>query len=81
MARDRVPFHGMNRTEFKKYVIDQGFRCKLESNWSPIFCSLLEKSWHKNPLERPTFKKIIQELELLIMEEEEKQRRKSWFGC
>ena len=81
MARDRIPFHGMCRQEFKRFVIEEGRRLKLDSTWSPRFMDLLEICWHKNSFERPSFRFISSEIDQLIMDASMRAQTKStWCG-
>jgi serine/threonine protein kinase len=66
MARDRIPFKGMNKEEFMKAVVNDNERPKLDSSWPVGFSSLLTSCWNKDPLKRPTFEAILKELDLLL---------------
>lgn len=66
MARDRVPFKGLNKEEFLRNVSSGGERPKLDSSWPPAFSNLLTRCWHQDPLQRPTFANVIEELDRMI---------------
>lgn len=66
MARDKVPFKGLNKDEFLKNVSIGGERPKLDSSWPSGFSSLLTKCWHQDPSQRPSFCHIVEELNRLI---------------
>lgn len=66
MARDRVPFKGMNRDEFHKRVVMGTDRPKLDKAWPKGFSDLLTKCWHKDHELRPSFKEIVQRLDSLM---------------
>lgn len=66
MARDRVPFKGFNKDEFLKNVSLEGERPKLDSSWPSSFSNLLTRCWHQDPLQRPSFASIVEELDRMI---------------
>lgn len=66
MARDRIPFKGLNRDEFFQLVVADGERPKLDKTWPPAFSDLLTQCWHKEPLRRPSFEVISLELDKLL---------------
>jgi serine/threonine protein kinase len=67
MAKDKVPFKGMNRTEFMNRVARKGERPKLDKSWSPEFVHLLEACWHVDHEQRPSFEMICHILTRLLM--------------
>jgi hypothetical protein len=79
MARDRIPYHGMSAAEFKNYIINEGYRLKLDIKWPKRFVTLLQSCWDSNPLLRPSCEKIVQEIDLCISENEEMKR--NWSSC
>ena len=66
MARDKVPFKGMNRDEFMKAVVNGGDRPSLDKAWPVGFNNLLTACWHFDPQCRPSFGQISTELTKLI---------------
>ena len=69
MARDQVPFKGYGKEQFVKEVVLGGLRPKLDKSWPTGLTDLIEKSWHKDFLERPTFPEIQERLRSLIKED------------
>ena len=67
MAKDKVPFKGMNRTEFMSRVARKGERPKVDKSWSPEFVQLLEACWHVDHEQRPSFEMISHILTRLLM--------------
>lgn len=74
MARDRVPFKGMNREDFMKIVVVGGERPALDKTWPQGFSNLLTLCWHNDPNMRPSFGQVKYELNQLI----EDAAGKSW---
>jgi serine/threonine protein kinase len=66
MARDRVPFENLTREEFINGVATGQLRPKLHKYWKREFCTLLTDCWAQNPVQRPSFKEILQRLEELL---------------
>ena len=66
MARDRVPYKNFNKADFMERVALNGERPKPDKSWPPAFTSLLESCWHADPSKRPSFERILQELDNLI---------------
>jgi len=58
MAQDRVPFKGMNREEFMKFVVIGGERPKLDKSWPSPFSNMLASCWHQDHLKRPSFAEL-----------------------
>jgi hypothetical protein len=79
MARDRVPFKGMNRDEFNKRVVLGTDRPKLDKAWPKGFSDLLTKCWHQDHEIRPSFREIVQRLDAL-MPSAAIWNRSSWGG-
>ena len=79
MARDRVPFKGMNRDEFNKRVVLGTDRPKLDKAWPKGFSDLLTKCWHQDHEIRPSFREIVQRLDAL-MPSAAIGNRSSWGG-
>ena len=66
MARDRVPFKGLNRDEFFEQIVANGERPKLDKAWPPAFTDLITQCWHKDPSKRPSFDEVVAGLDELI---------------
>lgn len=66
MARDRVPFKGLNKEEFLRTVVKGGMRPKLDRSWPKGFSDLLTRCWDREPTNRPSFAMVIIELNQLI---------------
>lgn len=66
MARDRLPFKGLNKAEFMRDVVRGGMRPKLDKTWPQGFSQLLSRCWHTDPNERPSFAMIVIDLNKLI---------------
>ena len=62
MARDRVPFKGMSRDEFYKYVVTGNQRPKLDRSWPTQFSDLLTRCWDPNHVRRPSFREVAARL-------------------
>lgn len=69
MARDKVPFKGLTKEEFLRQISAGGERPKLDSSWPAAFSSLLTRCWHSDPLQRPSFSAIVDEIDRLILSE------------
>lgn len=69
MARDKVPFKGLTKEEFLRQVSAGGERPKLDSSWPAPFSSLLTRCWHSDPLQRPSFSAVVDEIDRLILSE------------
>eukprot|EP00595_Chromulina_sp_UTEXLB2642_P000791 CAMPEP_0196764460 /NCGR_PEP_ID=MMETSP1095-20130614/6186_1 /TAXON_ID=96789 ORGANISM="Chromulina nebulosa, Strain UTEXLB2642" /NCGR_SAMPLE_ID=MMETSP1095 /ASSEMBLY_ACC=CAM_ASM_000446 /LENGTH=558 /DNA_ID=CAMNT_0042120113 /DNA_START=537 /DNA_END=2213 /DNA_ORIENTATION=- len=66
MARERLPFKGMDRDEFMKSVVTGNERPAIDKSWPIGFINLLNSCWHNDPLHRPSFTQINHELTRLI---------------
>jgi serine/threonine protein kinase len=67
MARDKVPFKGLGKEEFLRNISLGGVRPKLDSSWPQGFSNLLTRCWHENPIQRPSFAAIVEELDRLVL--------------
>jgi len=54
----KAAFAKHNRERHYKEVIVEGNRPKVSKSWPFVIKNLLERCWHKVPLERPTFQSI-----------------------
>lgn len=66
MARDRVPFKGMDKEEFMRKVVVGGERPKLDRSWPPGFSALLTSCWEPVPALRLSFAQVVAELGKLM---------------
>lgn len=66
MARDRVPFDGMDANEFMTSVVRNKERPKLDKSWPEPFSHLVVSCWNHNPAARPSFREIIIVLDSLL---------------
>jgi len=72
MARDRIPFKGLNKDDFFREVVAGGLRPKLDKSWPSGFSSLLQNCWHTDATQRPSFTTLVAEFNRLIDEEEQR---------
>lgn len=66
MAADKVPFKGFNKDDYMTHVVHNNYRPKIDSNWPAEFGDLLRRCWDPNPLHRPDFRTIVEELDALM---------------
>lgn len=66
MARDRVPFDGMDANEFMTAVVRNKERPKLDKSWPEPFSHLVVSCWNHVPTARPSFREIIIVLDGLL---------------
>jgi serine/threonine protein kinase len=65
MAKDSIPFTGLNKTEFMQEVVRGDVRPKPDRAWPAEFSDLLTSCWHRNPERRPSFAVVLAELHSL----------------
>eukprot|EP00585_Thalassiosira_rotula_P012950 CAMPEP_0196131622 /NCGR_PEP_ID=MMETSP0910-20130528/1549_1 /TAXON_ID=49265 /ORGANISM="Thalassiosira rotula, Strain GSO102" /LENGTH=795 /DNA_ID=CAMNT_0041391105 /DNA_START=41 /DNA_END=2428 /DNA_ORIENTATION=- len=53
-------FEKYNREKHYKYVVVEGIRPKVFKSWPFSIKNIVQRCWHKDPLERPTFPSICQ---------------------
>ena len=70
MARDKIPFKGLNKEEFMRNIVAGGQRPKLDKSWPVGFSSLLQKCWNTDASQRPSFSRLVSDFNKLIDEEE-----------
>lgn len=70
IARDKVPFQGFDKYSFYRDVVSEGERPKLSRSWPERFNVLIRSTWDADPAMRPSFAKIIEELDALMVEEQ-----------
>ena len=73
MAKDRLPFQGLGKSEFYSNVVRGGQRPPLDKNWPSGFGSLLAHCWDSNPEARPNFGMIVVDIDKLISERKSSQ--------
>jgi hypothetical protein len=66
MARDRVPFDGMDANAFMTAVVRNKERPKLDKSWPEPFSHLIVSCWSHVPTARPSFREIIIVLDGLL---------------
>jgi len=66
MARDRVPFTGLDKKQFVEWVVNRKLRPKLDKNWPAGFSSLLTSCWEAVPEKRPSFAMVVAALDKLL---------------
>jgi serine/threonine protein kinase len=75
VATGKIPFREMGKKPYFDRVVIGGQRPKLEPNWPMGFCNLLKVCWHEDKNLRPSFQKIMAELEILIKAEEDQVQK------
>eukprot|EP01036_Dinobryon_divergens_P038249 gene38249-50178_t len=65
MARDQVPYKGMNKAEFLQRIAIKGERPKADKSWPSGFTALLEACWHSDPAMRPSFESVTAYIDAL----------------
>lgn len=66
MARDNLPFTGLDKTAFMQEVVRGNLRPKLDRSWPDGFSNLLTACWARDPQKRPSFSVIVIELNTLM---------------
>lgn len=79
MAKDKVPFKGMNRADFMNQVVRKGVRPKIDKTWPKDFVELLESCWHSDFLQRPSFEMVSHSLTRQLLQEAPKINRRASF--
>jgi serine/threonine protein kinase len=79
MAKDKVPFKGMNRADFMNQVVRKGVRPKIDKKWPNDFVELLESCWHVDFTQRPSFEMVSHALTRQLLQENPKLNRRSSF--
>jgi serine/threonine protein kinase len=59
VAADAVPYHGITRREFMKFVVRQEARPVLSFSWSLELRSLFERMWDADATSRPTSLQVL----------------------
>lgn len=57
------PFALYTEPMIEERVCKRAYRPKLFKSWTPRVSKLISRSWSENPKDRPTFSKIVEELE------------------
>lgn len=74
IASDKIPFDGLSISDFKEFIVNQGYRLVMPTDWPKKFRALLNSCWDKNIISRPNFYETCLKLDELIRECEEKDR-------
>jgi serine/threonine protein kinase len=77
MAKDKVPFKGMNRADFMNQVVRKGVRPKIDKKWPKEFVDLLESCWHMDFRQRPSFEMASHGLTRQLLQESPNLNRRS----
>jgi hypothetical protein len=56
----RDAYENYSRNKHYKEVVVEGKRPKIFKSWPSVISNLIERSWHKQPIERPTFTAICE---------------------
>jgi serine/threonine protein kinase len=67
----RPPWPTLNGIEAVRKASEEGDRPNIPRNWDERLISLLVEGWNENPNARPSFNRIIEELDAYV--------RKSWL--
>ena len=78
MAKDKVPFKGMNRADFMNQVVRKGVRPKIDKSWPKDFVDLLQSCWHVDFTQRPSFEMVSHSLTRQLLQENPINRRSSF---
>lgn len=79
MAKDKVPFKGMNKSDFMNQVVRKGVRPKIDKTWPKDFVDLLESCWHADFKRRPSFEMVSHALTRQLLQEKPKMNRRASF--
>lgn len=79
MAKDKVPFKGMNRADFMNLVVKKGVRPKIDKTWPKDFSDLLEACWHVDFTQRPSFEMVSHSLTRQLLQVDPKLNRRASF--
>jgi len=61
-----VPFRGLESLQVAWLVVAKGERLTIPSSCPPPFANLMRKCWAAEPKDRPTFKQILDSLEIML---------------
>jgi hypothetical protein len=56
----RDAYEKYSRNKHYKEVVVEGKRPKIPKSWSSVINNLIERCWHKQPLERPSFTAVCE---------------------
>ena len=56
----RVAYEKYSRNKHYKEVVVEGKRPKISKSWPSVINNLIERCWHKQPSERPTFTAVCE---------------------
>lgn len=74
----KVPFREMGKKAYFDRVVIGGQRLKLDKRWPKSFQTLLTQCWHEDKTQRPSFTKIVTELEQLVRIEDDRMFREQY---
>lgn len=80
IARDKVPFLGLTKTEYLNRVVYGNERPKVDKTWPPEFIFLLQSCCHSEQFRRPTMASVEQTLLTILSQSPGKtvKKRLSW---
>lgn len=80
IARDKVPFVGLTKTEYLNRVVYGNERPKVDKTWPPEFIFLLQSCCHSEQFRRPTMASVEQSLLEILSHSPGKSAKKrlSW---
>jgi hypothetical protein len=56
----RDAYEKYSREKHYKEVVVEGKRPKISKSWPSVICNLIERCWHRQPSERPSFTAVCQ---------------------
>ena len=70
ITKAKVPFSGLGRRTYMENVVMGGERPRCDRKWPKAFTQLLQRCWHEDMLQRPSFSEILSSMDALILTEE-----------
>jgi serine/threonine protein kinase len=70
ITKAKVPFSGLGRRTYMENVVMGGERPRCDRKWPKAFTQLLQRCWHEDMLQRPSFSEVITTMDALILAEE-----------
>jgi serine/threonine protein kinase len=67
----KKPFEGLNRESFYERVVHGGERPSLNKKWPSELCKLISDCWNADIDSRPTFRGVVETIDLLLSREKE----------
>lgn len=71
LLKGKVPYRNISRKMHIEKVVIGGYRMPLDPKWSPRLQSLIRNCWHEDKAQRPEFREVLRDLDVLILEAEE----------